>query len=246
MFMSLGTGAAELARTDARVSAIDWSRPFVNRSFQDLYIEKEGGKVSRKGGTVSFLFPHANPIFTAEQLATSGPRVVWGEPLQKKLHHRYHEVRELEFEVFTEPLPRSESRVTLDPRVKDQWGLPVARFEHLPHAQDLEANRRLVEKGLEVLKAIGGRHVRATRVGGHSYWLQGGTCRFGADPKTSVLDRDCRFHAVPNLFVTDGSFMPTMGGVSNTITVEANALRVGDRIVALGREHGLFKRKRKG
>jgi choline dehydrogenase-like flavoprotein len=62
--------------------------------------------------------------------------------------------------------------------------------------------------------------------------LQGGTCRFGRDRKTSVLDVDCRAHDVPNLYVTDSSFMPTSGGVPPTLTILANAFRVGARIAA--------------
>ncbi len=243
MFMSLGTGGGLFDRNNSRINKLDWQRPFVNRSFQDLYLIKEGS-TQRKGGTVSFLFPHANPIYTAERLATSGPRPIWGAALERALKHHYHEVRELEFEVFTEPLPSADSRVTLDPTVKDQWGLPVARFEHKHLQINAQTNREVVGKGLEVLKAMGASEVHASRMGGHSYWLQGGTCRFGVDPARSVLDRDCRFHGVPNLFVTDGSFMPTMGGVTNTLTVEANALRVGERIVALGRQHELFQGKK--
>ncbi len=62
--------------------------------------------------------------------------------------------------------------------------------------------------------------------------LVAGTCRFGADPATSVLGRDCRAHEVENLFVTGGSFMPTGGSVPYTWTIYANAFRVADRIVA--------------
>jgi choline dehydrogenase-like flavoprotein/catechol 2,3-dioxygenase-like lactoylglutathione lyase family enzyme len=241
MFCSLGMGSAEFSRADPRMQAIDWRQVWVNRSFQDFYFLDAKTSSRRKGGTVSFLFPHENPIFTAERLATqSGPRPLWGARLKQALRHHYREVRELEFEVFSETLPTAGSRVTLDPRVKDRWGLPVARFALRPHSLDQEVSRTLVEKGLDVLRAMKPTKARATRIGQHTYWLQAGTCRFGDDPATSVLDRDCRAHEVPNLFVTDGSFMPTMGGVSNTLTIEANALRVGDRIAALGRSHGLF------
>ena len=67
--------------------------------------------------------------------------------------------------------------------------------------------------------------------GGPSVNLQAGTCRFGDDPQTSVLDRDCRAHEVENLYVTDGSFMPTAGSVPFTFTIYANALRVA-RVIA--------------
>ena len=57
---------------------------------------------------------------------------------------------------------------------------------------------------------------------------QAGTCRFGTDPATSVLDLDCRAHEVDNLYVTDASFFPSIGAVNPTLTIIANALRVAD------------------
>ena len=60
--------------------------------------------------------------------------------------------------------------------------------------------------------------------------LQAGGCRFGNDPKTSVLNKYCQAHEVDNLFVTDASFMPTGGSVPYTYTIYANAFRVADHI----------------
>jgi len=57
-----------------------------------------------------------------------------------------------------------------------------------------------------------------------------GTVRFGNDPRSSVLDRDCRVHGIDNLFVVDSSFMPTSNGVNPSLTIGANALRVAERI----------------
>jgi choline dehydrogenase-like flavoprotein len=239
IFTGLGMGAAEFRRSDPRIAAIDWRQPFINRSFQDLYFTE--GSERRKCGTVSFLFPHANPIFTAERVAIIEQQpALWGSALKEKLRHVTREVREVEFEVFSETMPVAESAVTLDPQIKDRRGMPAARFVVSRHRMDLEANRILVNRGLDVLRGMGGEHVRATRVGEQIYLAQGGTCRFGDDPKSSVLDRDCRSWSVRNLFVVDGSFMPTSGGVTNTLTIQANALRVAERIVALGTSHSLF------
>ena len=63
--------------------------------------------------------------------------------------------------------------------------------------------------------------------------LIAGGCRFGDDPKTSVLDRNCRSHDVKNLFVADASFMPTGGSVAYTWTIYANALRVADAVIGV-------------
>ena len=57
-----------------------------------------------------------------------------------------------------------------------------------------------------------------------------GTLRFGDDPHSSVLDRDCRLHGVENLYVADSSFMPTSNGVNPSLTIAANALRVADAV----------------
>ena len=65
---------------------------------------------------------------------------------------------------------------------------------------------------------------------------QAGTCRFGTDPATSVLDTDCRAHEVDNLYVVDTSFFPSIGAVNPALTAMANALRVGDHLLErLGR-----------
>jgi choline dehydrogenase-like flavoprotein len=59
---------------------------------------------------------------------------------------------------------------------------------------------------------------------------QVGTCRFGEDPATSVLDLNCRTHDIDNLYVVDGSFFCSSGAVNPTLTIIANALRVGDHL----------------
>ena len=65
---------------------------------------------------------------------------------------------------------------------------------------------------------------------------QAGTCRFGTDPATSVLDSNCRAHELDNLYVVDTSFFPSIGAVNPALTAMANALRVGDHL--LGRLRG--------
>src|SRR6201987_1666189 len=60
---------------------------------------------------------------------------------------------------------------------------------------------------------------------------QAGTCRFGSDPASSVLDTDCRAHEVDNLYVVDTSFFPSISAVNPALTAMANALRVGDHLL---------------
>ena len=60
---------------------------------------------------------------------------------------------------------------------------------------------------------------------------QSGTCRFGNDPASSVLDTNCRAHEVDNLYVVDTSFFPSIGAVNPALTAMANAIRVGDHLL---------------
>ena len=60
---------------------------------------------------------------------------------------------------------------------------------------------------------------------------QNGTIRFGNDPKTSVLDANCKAHDLDNLYVVDGSFFPSSAAVNPALTIMANALRVGDHLL---------------
>ena len=60
---------------------------------------------------------------------------------------------------------------------------------------------------------------------------QSGTCRFGTDPKSSVLDPNCKAHELDNLYVVDTSFFPSIGAVNPSLTAMANALRVGDHLL---------------
>lgn len=70
-----------------------------------------------------------------------------------------------------------------------------------------------------------------TKMPMHSLGHQVGTCKFGEDPKTSVLDLNCRAHDLDNLYVVDGSFFVSSGAVNPTLTIVANALRVGDHLL---------------
>ena len=68
------------------------------------------------------------------------------------------------------------------------------------------------------------------RIGTFSHAV--GTVRMGSDPRTSALDADCRFRGLENLYVVDGSVMPTSAGVNPSLTIAANALRAAHRLVA--------------
>jgi choline dehydrogenase-like flavoprotein len=103
---------------------------------------------------------------------------------------------------------------------------------------NIEAFDRLLQRWSSVLKSID----CAESIIPCSFYfrkrlpLQGvahqcGTCRFGSDPTTSVLDLNCRTHDIDNLYVVDGAFFPSSAAVNPTLTIIANALRVGDHLL---------------
>ncbi len=206
--------------------------PWINRCVQDYYLVDDPRLGRRKGGTINFLFMHPNPISGAFNVALERGTPTWGWPLKRRLEYWFRESKHLRLELFCEFLPVATSRVTLDPAVKDAWGSPAARLAWSFHPRNHETATYLLERGEKILAGLGARHITRPSYGGESSNLLAGTCRFGDDPKRSVLNRDCRAHEVENLYVTDGSFMPTAGSVPFTFTIYANALRVADRIIA--------------
>ncbi|HVE82282.1 MAG TPA: GMC family oxidoreductase [Myxococcales bacterium] len=231
-FSSFGESKA-VFRIQARKEKWPWlpdSAPFVNRSVQDFYLMNAEGLGFRKGGTLGFMFQHPNPIFAAVKMAGEGASGVFGKELKDRLRE-YRDSKILQFEVYAEFLPTDGTFVTVDPSVKDRYGLPVAAITVERHPADLAATKYLVERGEEVLRAMGPERLERLGTSGETTILQHGTCRFGKDPAHSVLDPECRAHEVPNLYVVDGSFMPTSGAVPTTLTIAANSFRVADLMV---------------
>ncbi len=135
----------------------------------------------------------------------------------------------VDFWLSTEDLPRPENRVTVDGEGK----LTLSYSSSNDTARD-----RLFEQLRSLLGHLGMHHHLIPRwaylenkipVAGVAH--QAGTCRFGSDPATSVLDTNCRAHEVDNLYVVDTSFFPSIGAVNPALTAMANALRVGDHIL---------------
>jgi len=199
---------------------------FVNRSLCDWY-EIEG----MKGGVIDFLFEHANPISKASKQKWEGGRLIWGEELQRKIFKKFTTTKQLNFEIFNDWLPTDNCFVSVDEKYRDIYGVPVANIRIGSHPHDLKIGKLLAKKAEAVLKQMGATGVYSSISPYPPANLQAGGCRFGDDPKTSVLNRHCQAHEVDNLFVSDGSFMPTGGSVTYTWTIYANSFRVGEYIL---------------
>lgn len=210
--------------------------PFLGRSIQDFYVPKKAPVP--KGGTLRFDLYPKSPIYRAGQVAkVLGNQPRWGMALKNELRRHFHDVRTLECEVFGEYLPSPKTYLEIDGELKDRYGLPVAKLTVRHPKDDVTRAIFLADRAKELFHAMGADEVRGGAVANATFVLQHGTCRFGKDPKSSVLDPNCRAHDVPNLYVADGSFMPTSGGVPTTLTIQANSLRVASHL------RGAFSRK---
>jgi choline dehydrogenase-like flavoprotein len=127
---------------------------------------------------------------------------------------------------MAEDIPQFDNCVVIDESRTDDFGLPLTRVFHRYLDRDLQARRGLWREAARILRKAGS--LIRFRMPIHTYSHALGTARFGTDPELAVLDRWCRFFGLDNLFVVDGSYMPSSGGVNPSLTIAANGLRVGE------------------
>lgn len=127
----------------------------------------------------------------------------------------------------TEDLPDPDNRVSVD----DDG---VIRLRWVP--KNVESHRRLCRTWKRILHGLGFRPVLFQAMDIRATAHQVGTCRFGEDPRESVLDPYCKAHDLDNLYVVDASFMPSISAVNPSLTIMANAIRVGEHLLERMRE----------
>ena len=182
-------------------------------------------------GTDGFAYPMGNIQMMGKSL---GPMFRGEKPIETALlpmrlldEIAYHAV---DFWLTTEDLPDPNNRVTVD-------RLGKVTLSYTPNNQ--VPAQKLYEKLKSILGHLGmhpdhliPRHAyMKTEIPIAGCAHQAGTCRFGHDPKTSVLDVNCKAHELDNLYVVDTSFFVSIGAVNPSLTAIANALRVGDHLL---------------
>jgi choline dehydrogenase-like flavoprotein len=133
----------------------------------------------------------------------------------------YMAAHALDWWLTSEDLPNPNNRVMLTPEGKIKVNFT---------RNNLQSHQDLIDLWQRYLRKIGFFMFMVKEVPLSAVWHQVGTCKFGSDPKTTVLDLNCRTHDLENLYVVDASFFPSMGAVNPTLTIVANALRVSDRL----------------
>ena len=210
-------GAPQTAgRFDAEIRMYKSPPPEV--SSEEFY-ETDPAKPYRRGFAIQTVSPL--PITWAEHVAAQGH---WGAPLREYMSDYVHWSC---LGALCEFLPQPDNRVTLAAE-KDRYGLPVAHFAYGQCDNDralMKAARSVME---DLLHAAGADEVITIDRFAH---LVGGA-RMASGEQHGVVNADCRSFAVPNLYITDGSVLPTQGSANPALTIMAVAARAADRLIA--------------
>jgi choline dehydrogenase-like flavoprotein len=210
-----------------------------SRAFLAVSMEKNDTRFQKTLGLNDYYFGDDEfeyPMGNVQMVGKSSAPMYRGEkPIETRLAPTFalNEVAEraIDFWLSVEDLPDPDNRVSLDGN-----GNVVLRYTP-NNREPLEQLYHRVKKHLSHL-GMHPHHLiprdvymkNDIPVAGCAH--QAGTVRFGTDPATSVLDTDCKAHELDNLYVVDTSFFPSIGAVNPALTAMANALRVGDHLVA--------------
>ncbi len=173
-----------------------------------------------------YAYMSQGPLPAAWASTLAGARGLWGAKLVAEMEKYNHSVG---LKIVGEVLPDERNRVTLADE-KDRFGLPIARVTFSYGEND----KKLIAHSLRFMRqALDAAGVRELWDETDDTAHLNGTARMGNDPRSSVVNADCRSWDVPNLWICDGSVFPTVGGVNPSLTIQAIACRTADRIRAL-------------
>jgi len=124
---------------------------------------------------------------------------------------------------IAEDTPQYDNRVYADSTAVDEYGMPSMRIYHRYCERDIRARKSLYARAKRILGQAGAVFYYSMPIETFSHGL--GTCRMGNNPDHSVTDQDCRIHGMDNLYVMDGSAMPSGGSVNPSLTIAALSLK---------------------
>jgi len=201
----------------------------VSRVIHDYYVA-DPKKGFYGGGGIDARFGAYPAGFALGGLPADAPR--WGKEYKQMLAHYY--TRTMMLLAHTSCLAQEKNSISLDPQLKDAWGLPAIRATYDFHPDDLKTLEFCQDREVEILEAAGAKRIWKFPVDADIFPTRHlmGTCRMGTDAKTSVINTDHRAHDVPNLFLCDGSSLVTCARQQPTATIQALAYRAAERIAA--------------
>jgi choline dehydrogenase-like flavoprotein len=179
------------------------------------------------GGGVDARFGKYPITFALGGLPPGSP--AWGEDFARSLARQF--TRTMFFGTHGTSLPLEANSVSIDPSLKDAWGLPCMRVTYQDHPDDLKTAEFLGARAMDIAQAAGALKAWPEPVAAQTNSVHMlGTCRMGNDAKSSVIDRFHRAHDVRNLFICDGSSLVTSTRGQPTETICALAFRAGEKI----------------
>lgn len=186
------------------------------------------------GGGLDGRFNFYPAMFALFGLPPGAP--AWGAEYKRLLKQYF--TRTMYVMTHTTSLPLASNSITLDPELKDAWGLPAMRVTYTYHRDDMKTQQFFDDRARDLLVAAGAKKVWSYPIeespSGFPHLL--GTCRMGNDPRTSVVDKYHRAHDVRNLFIVDGSSFVTSGRGQPTCTIQALAYRAADHVIRFARK----------
>jgi choline dehydrogenase-like flavoprotein len=188
------------------------------------------------GGGIDARFDFYPAGFALAALPDDVPK--WGIDFKKAVGHYF--TRTMTLLSHSTSLPRESNNVSLDPEMKDAWGLSAVRITFDWHPDDVASMKWLVERERDILQAAGAQKIWSfpvepleLNVAPSRHLI--GTCRMGDDPKRSVVNSFGHAHDVKNLFIVDGSNFVTSGRQQPTATIQALAYRAAEHITQKAR-----------
>jgi choline dehydrogenase-like flavoprotein len=132
--------------------------------------------------------------------------------------------------IVGEDMPQATNAVTLHPKERDQWGLPIPNVHYDDHPNDIAMRNYGYKQGAAVYNAVGA--IKTIAVPPYPSTHNLGTCRMSERSGDGVCNQWGQTHDVKNLFISDGSQFTTSGGENPTLTIVTLAIRQADRIAA--------------
>ena len=179
------------------------------------------------GAGIDARFDYYPASFALQGMPSDAPK--WGAEYKKMLATYFTHTMTLLS--HTSSLPQPGNSITLDPDLKDAWGLPALRVTFDYHADDVATMQWALTKQVEILEAAGAKKTWTSGIALTDNMPSNhlmGTCRMGNDPQQSVVDRNNRAHDIPNLLIVDGSSFVTAARQQPTATIQALAYRAAD------------------
>jgi choline dehydrogenase-like flavoprotein len=176
-----------------------------------------------------------NPQPAIWAMASGGDLPRWGADFKARLEAF---PRAMASTGHSTSLPQEANSVSIDPVLKDAWGIPSIRVTYQDHPDDLAMAKFLQDRSYEILEAAGAQKIWRDAIEENTAGVHLlGTARMGNDAATSVVDKFHRTHDVRNLFLCDGSSFVTSGRGQPTMTIQALAFRAADHMARFAKRN---------